>query len=135
MKTDAIKVFVKLQKQLLEEKARLERRLSEINQALGQMQTHTPSYSVPRAGHIDRRGLGRQNTISLKKAVIQVLEKGPMTKPEILEAVQKIGYKFTSGNPMNYLGVILYGRNPKFINENGRFSLPPDYTGGGSKGA
>ena len=43
-------------------------------------------------------------------------------KQEILDAIHKLGYRFTTKNPMNSLGVILYGKNPRFKNENGRFS-------------
>jgi hypothetical protein len=34
-----------------------------------------------------------------------------------------MGYQFSTDDPLNSLGVILYGKNPKFKNEGGRFSL------------
>jgi hypothetical protein len=46
--------------------------------------------------------------MSLKAAVTKVLSQGPLTKPEIMEAVRKSGYKFTASNPMNSLNVVLY---------------------------
>ena len=59
----------------------------------------------------------------LRDAVIQVTAKTPLTKQEIYEAVQRLGYRFTGKDPLNALGVVLYGKNPRFRNEGGRFSL------------
>jgi len=53
-----------------------------------------------------------------------------MTKEEILEGVQQLGYTFSTTNPLNSLGVILYGKNPRFKNENGRFSSSGSAGGG-----
>jgi hypothetical protein len=39
-----------------------------------------------------------------------------------LDAVQKLGYKFAGKNPINSIGVILYGKPKHFKNENGKFS-------------
>ena len=46
-----------------------------------------------------------------------------MTKDEILDAVLRSGYVFSTNDPMNSLGVILYGRNFKFKDSRGRFSI------------
>ena len=46
-----------------------------------------------------------------------------MTSREVLAGVQKRGYKFSTNNPLNSLGVILYGKNPKFNRADGKFSL------------
>ena len=54
-----------------------------------------------------------------------------MSKQEILDAVKGEGYKFTTNNPLNSLGVILYGKNPRFRNEDGKFS-PMGSAGGSS---
>src|SRR5690606_5426478 len=40
------------------------------------------------------------------------------------QAVQQRGYKFQTKKPLNSLGVILYGKNPKLKRVDGRFSLP-----------
>ena len=45
----------------------------------------------------------------------------PLSKPEILQAVQKIGYKFTTKDPLNSLNAMLYAPANKFRNQNGRF--------------
>jgi hypothetical protein len=62
------------------------------------------------------------NAISLPKAVVQVTSEHPMTKQEILEAVQKIGYRFHTKEPLKSLNPILYGDKPKFIRIDGKFS-------------
>jgi hypothetical protein len=45
-----------------------------------------------------------------------------MTKQEIHDAVVRLGYRFKSKDPFNVLGVVLYGKKPRFRNEGGRFS-------------
>ena len=63
--------------------------------------------------------------MSLREAVLKVTAEKPLTKPEIMEAVKKLGYEFNTKKPMDSLGTLLYkkrdGRN-LFKNENGRFS-------------
>ena len=61
--------------------------------------------------------------MSLKEAVLEALGSGKKTKQEILDAVGRSGYKFTTSNPLNSLGVILYGKKPRFKNDNGYFSV------------
>jgi hypothetical protein len=63
-----------------------------------------------------------RNKLSLKKTVLQVLAKKSLTKDEILDAVLRAGYTFSTDDPLNSLGVILYGKNPRFKKTNGRFS-------------
>jgi hypothetical protein len=58
----------------------------------------------------------------LREAVLQLTSQRAMTKEEILQGVKQLGYKFSTSNPLNSLGVILYGKNPRFKNEQGRFS-------------
>ena len=98
--------------------------LREINHALGEM-------GAPPAPHLGSRTAARggrnRNTMSLRDAVIEVVKTGPLPKDQILSGVQRLGYKFSTSDPMNSLGVILYGKNPKFVNEGGRFGLPSGY--------
>ena len=111
MKTDTLKQFVALRQSLEEEKIRLERRLAEIHKALGE----------------DAAGGGRatarrvDNPMSLKEAVRRVTSSKPLTKPEILEAIHKIGYRFAAKDPTNSLNVILYTKG-NFKNQGGKFS-------------
>jgi hypothetical protein len=126
-----IKRYLSLRDSLIQEKAKLETRLGEINQALGgsaptagtKSSATTASVPAVRQGRRGRRG-----TISLREAVLQSTEKSPLTKEEILDRVKALGYRFQTNNPLNSLGVILYGKNPRFKNEGGRFSP----MGGGS---
>jgi hypothetical protein len=68
--------------------------------------------------------MGRvRNAMSLKETVLKIIEGKSMTKHEILDAVLRSGYQFSTNDPLNSLGVILYGKSPKFKNESGRFRL------------
>ena len=117
MKIDPVKQFVALRAALVNEKARLEARLAEINRALSQAPRSKPALSTSRATSHPRA----QNKISLKEAVARATKDKPLTKPEILEAIRKIGYRFSATNPMNSLNVTLYTKG-NFKNKNGKFS-------------
>ena len=67
------------------------------------------------------RGRIKNNPMSLKAAILKVTQNQAMTKQEILDAVLALGYTFTTNDPLNSIGVIIYGKNPKFINDGGRF--------------
>jgi hypothetical protein len=123
-----IKRYIDLRNSLLKEKATLENRLRQINSALGESgsisqpaQTTTTS-SIPTSSSRRRGGRRPSGGLSLRDAVLQVTSRGPLTKEEILSAVKQLGYKFSTNNPLNSLGVILYGKAPKFKNDGGRFS-------------
>lgn len=60
---------------------------------------------------------------SLLDHVLAVLESGAQTNENILAAIKGRGYKFSTSNPLNSLGVILYGKNPKLDRVDGKFSL------------
>jgi hypothetical protein len=126
MKID-IRRYLSLRDSLLKEKNQLETRLGEINQALGEnapASASTPAAPSP-VSFAGRRGRRRgPGGLSLRDAVLQVTAGTPLTKEEILQRVQGLGYRFATKNPLNSLGVILYGKHPKFRNEGGRFSLP-----------
>lgn len=128
MRNDSLQQFVKLRQQLTQECGQLEQRLRQISDALGEMplpsvsamQGATSSASAQPARRGRRAAAGGQ---SLREHVIHVLQEGAKTKEELLDAVQKRGYKFSTSNPLNSLGVILYGKNPKLNRVDGRFSL------------
>src|SRR5205085_12530207 len=102
MKTDTLKQFFSLRAELQREREQLEARLREIALALGE--PLDPITGSSRSGA--RRGPGPRagNTMSLKEAVIKALSVRPMTRQEVLAEVQRMGYKFTSKNPLNSLG-------------------------------
>jgi hypothetical protein len=57
------------------------------------------------------------------EAISQVTAKKPLTIREIVEAVQKVDYTFSSSNPVNSVGAFLYGTGKKaFKRVDGRFS-------------
>jgi hypothetical protein len=120
MKQDALKQYVSLRDSIFAEREELITRLREIDEALGAMGLRgRDTYYGPRTP------TGRvRNELSLKEAVMKVIEGKALTKHEILDGVLRLGYQFSTDDPLNSLGVILYGRSPKFKNENGRFSLP-----------
>lgn len=119
MKPDALKQYVSLRDAIFSEREQLLTRLREIDEALGAMGLRTrDGYYGPRTP------TGRvRNEMSLKEAVLKVVDGKQLTKHEILDAVLRLGYQFSTDDPLNSLGVILYGKNPKFKNVGGRFSL------------
>lgn len=120
MKTDSLKSYVALRDSIFEERTQLIERLREIDSAIGQMGLRgSDSYYGPRTP------TGRaRNGKSLREVVNEVLDGKEMSKHEILDAVLRSGYQFSTDDPLNSLGVILYGKNPKFKNQGGKFSLP-----------
>jgi hypothetical protein len=131
MKIDALKQFAKLKQQLIEEKSQLESRLNEINQVLGAETTSTqatqpaaaPSRPGPRRG---RRPSGG-NTMSMREAVLKALAKGPVARKDLVKAVEGVGYKFNTKNPLNSIGSVLYNKKSGVKSKNGTF-----YVEGGS---
>ena len=126
-----IKRYLSLRDSLIQEKTKLELRLREINEALGGAAATPNREPVAAKAGARRSGSGRRGArgpISLRDAVLQATAGAPLTKEEILNRVKALGYRFSTNNPLNSLGVILYGKNPRFKNQDGRFSP----TGGGS---
>lgn len=116
---DALKQYVALRDAIFAEREQLITRLREMDEALGAMGLRgKDSYYGPRTP------TGRvRNELSLKDAVLKVIAGKSLTKHEILDAVLALGYQFSTDDPLNSLGVILYGKKPKFQNDSGRFSL------------
>ena len=118
MRSDSLKQYVSLRQSLVKEKAELEERLAQINEVL-----HSEGPPLPGLGlGLRSRSVKRiRNKISLREAVRQVTAKKALTKVEILDSIDKLGYKFSSDNPVNSLNAVLYA-NKQFKNANGRFS-------------
>jgi hypothetical protein len=141
MRIDTLQQYVKLRRELTQERDQMSQRLNQINEALGELSAVAPASepaaaSEPSPSEPERSpaqkpkatGSGRGRAASgggqsLREHVLEVLRNGSMTSREVLDAVQKRGYKFSTNNPLNSLGVILYGKNPKFNRVDGRFSL------------
>ncbi len=115
MKNDALKQFNALREALIAEKTELEEKLAEIDRALGT----SSDYSRP---HPTSKGTGarRGNPGGLRHMVLEATKSKPLTRQEIVDAVQKAGYKFTAKDPLNSLGVVLY-TSGAFKNYGGKF--------------
>lgn len=120
MKANALKEYVAVRDAIFAEREEIIARLREIDEALGTMALRgKDSYYGPRTP------TGRvRNEKSLKEAVLEIVEGKALNKHDILDAVLRSGYQFSTDDPLNSLGVILYGKNPKFENNGGKFSLP-----------
>lgn len=74
----------------------------------------------PAGGAPKMRGNRAGNAISLSDAVKQVTKEKPLSRQEILEAVQAIGYKFKAKDPLNSLSTLLY-TDKTIKNHGGKF--------------
>lgn len=124
MKSDLITQYTSIRDALYREKAQIESRLRQIDEALGQPPIpDSAGTPPPAAAPVQPRGRGRRpkGALSLRAAVLEATKDRPLTKPEILRAVFKLGFRTTAANPMHALNNLLYGKNPRFVNLNGRF--------------
>ena len=117
---DAVQQFTALRSALLREREEIMSRLREIDAALA-----GPAGLA--GGSSGRRGraLGArpENAMNIREAVAKVTAKKPLTIREIVEEVQKIGYRFQSSNPVNSVGAYLYGAGKKeFKRTDGKFT-------------
>lgn len=115
---DIIQEYLKLRQSLLKEKEELEKRLREIERALA----GTP----PSPGMISKRGRPKgirtkDNQMTLREVVRKVTWEKALSRQEILEEVQKLGYKFSAANPLNSLNQVIYDRR-HFVNLGGKFA-------------
>lgn len=136
MPSKDVQKFVSLRDALNREKAELEARLAEINTALGDAPS-APSSAAP----AKRKGRGPakkkaakpksaakvkpkrkmpRSGITLPEAALKVTAKKPMTAKEIVAAVQTVGFKYNTKNPLNSTRTMLYTNN-KFKNNGGKF--------------
>jgi hypothetical protein len=121
MKTDRLKQYVALRDALTQEKTELQERLARIDRAL--------DGEIPIPAKIDKtpsrapaaRVKRLKNKLSLKEAVRRATAAKPLTKPEILAAIKKLGYRFAAKEPINSLNVVLYSKR-QFKNQSGKFS-------------
>lgn len=115
MKRDPLKQFTSLRESLSKRKAVLEAELARINAALGVASAAAASTSTGGG-----RAVRAQNSMSLKQAVLAATKAKPLSKPEILEAVAKLGYQFSAKDPMNSLNTLLY-TDKQIKNHGGKF--------------
>jgi hypothetical protein len=116
---DRLEQYLSSLEALRAEKAELEARLARIEQALSGVSATRGRASI---GGGQGRGRRSRNSLSLRDAVAQATRNRPLTKAEILQAIEKIGYRFSTKDPMNSLNAMLYAPGNKFRRQNGRFS-------------
>jgi hypothetical protein len=133
MKLDSLKKFVSLRESLQKEKSSLEQRLAQIDAALGvSSSVAAASARSAKAPKIARKakasgkatrvkGARGGNAMSLRDAVLKATSEKPLTKEEILKAVDKLGYKFNTKNPLASVNVVLYSKK-QFKQADGKFS-------------
>ena len=119
MPKDSLKDFATLRHSLETERERISARLQSINAVLGDVPSPIVKTSKLAKAKKDTRA---KNELSLKKAIIKVTMDKALAKDEIFEAVKNLGYKFTTKKPLNSINVVLYGKKPKFKNQDGKFT-------------
>ena len=117
---------------LAQEKAALEARLAAINRALdGNTASPTASPTAkpgrkpgakPGPKPVVRRGPRAKNSMTMKEAIVQALGNKSLGRKELLEAVLKVGYKFSAKDALSSLSTVLY-MDKAFKNTDGKFSL------------
>lgn len=127
MKRDPLKQFVSLRDSLLKRKSALEAELNQINLALGATAPAAPTAGAktrgPKGPTAPRTRKRAQNSVSLKEAVSAALKAKPLSKADILKAVDKAGYAFTAKDPMNSLNTLLYSDKAFKNHGDGTFGL------------
>ena len=135
MKTDTVQQYLSIRQSLITEKAALESRLAQVSKALSG-QTAAPAapaiYTGKRRGRPPGKAKAKpgpkagrthaKNSMSMREAVFKVLADKPLGRQEVLVAVLKLGYKFSTNNPLNSLGVVLY-KDKGIKLADGKFSL------------
>jgi hypothetical protein len=118
MRDDPVARFVQLHRQLTNEKKHLEERLARINRALSSLGHARKGRSAgfPRTA--------ARNSMSLREAIFRATSARPLTKPEIFDAVEALGYRFTGKDPMNAINVQLYTKG-QFKRDGRKFSPGP----------
>ncbi len=152
MKHDTLKQYVSLRTGLVSEKAELEARLAEINEALGESTAEavkvtaaapaTPQSGKRRPGRPPGRraaaapsaapapararagGRRARNGESLRDVVVSVLKTHKsLSRQDLLKAVVGAGYKFSAKDPLNSLSTLVYTAKKVFKASDGKISL------------
>jgi hypothetical protein len=128
MKSNPVNQYLSVREQLLNERICIKQRLAQINEVLGGVSVKsTPaSAAIPRV--MSRPALPHvqhpSNTMTIRDALIKAIAKGPLARHELVNAVAATGYVFGSDDPLNSMGLILYGKNSPFVKKDGKFALP-----------
>lgn len=119
--SNVLKQFETLHRQLVEEREQLRQRLAALNNALGDNGSPATAMPVGAARATTARDLG------MREAIQQATSAQPLSVREIVDAIQKIGFRFKSKNPYNSVGAYLYGKEGRkyFSKTDGKFSALP----------
>jgi len=118
---EAQKVVDKFRDKLQKEKAKLESRLAEIKEALGEAMSKVIDPGIPRKRV--KRGKKRvKNEMSLREAVLKVTAAKPLNRKEIVEQLDIIGYRFNTKNPVGSLNMMLHTHKAEFVNKDKKIS-------------
>lgn len=121
MKPDVIQQYSILRERLLREKLEIEERLKGIKLVLG---TNNLPQLPETAVEIPKRiGRPKANAMSMKEAILKVLSKGPLGRKEIVQEVQRLGYRFRGTNPLNSIGSVLYSKQTGIKNKDKKYYL------------
>lgn len=120
---DILREYTTLRQQLTQERQRIQARLQQIEAVLGEVEAAAPA-SPPPSPARQTASPRPDNKVSLREAITQATSKQPLKVREIVDSVQKLGYRFQSSNPVNSVGAYLYGREGKkhFKAAGGRFA-------------
>lgn len=120
MKLTDVDKYVALREALAKEKTALEARLAAINAALEGKAPAAAGKPGPKPGPRSRKRA--KNEMSMKEAVVKALAAKPLSRTELLQAVLKLGYKFTAKDPLNSLSTLLYS-DKSIKNTDGKFTV------------
>jgi len=118
---------------LEKERQQLMSRLEKIDEALGRVSAATGGTTRRRVRAANakrgktsarRRGKRPANAMSLREGISKAVARAPLSVRDIVDAVQKLGYRFQASNPVNSVGAYLYGPGKKhFKRVDGKFTV------------
>ena len=118
--TNLLTKFTRLVNDLKQERGKLADRMAEIDAVLASTSSQN--------GHVrssDRVARPRtKNKLTLRDAVTQAVKTRSLDKKEIVAAVERLGYRFATKDPIGSISALVYSVAGKkqFRNEAGKFS-------------
>ncbi|MCW5557001.1 MAG: hypothetical protein KIT22_04065 [Verrucomicrobiae bacterium] len=111
MKVDSLTQFERLRASMLRRKAEIEAELAALDSVLDgrPYREATPPAPVPATRTKAKREASRvENPLSLGDAIFSATKAAPLTKEEILAALEKLGYRFSGESlPIEEVGSVL----------------------------
>lgn len=119
MTANPLRKFLRLRDVILTRKAEIEAELQALEVALAQGQLSPENQSISDAPQ--EKPAPVRNPISLGDAVFAVTKDGPLSKEEILRALDGLGYQFSGeSSPMEEIGALLQS-DKRFEESNGKY--------------